>query len=430
MKKGTIEKLNFKNQNLMKQIILTLAVVALSLSATFNAAGQSFEYDGLNYSVLSEADKTVECKGASDKYIMDVKVPETVSYEGVTYTVTSVGSQAFFGYKLLFTVELPNTVTSLGEKAFYQCEVLESVKLPDGLKEIPESCFYSCYDLRTVNIPEGVTTIGESAFRGCGSLYSVTIPESVVEIGSSAFYSSGLQLVEIPGSVRIISQSTFYGCPYLKSVVLHNGLAVIESEAFARSGIQSIDIPDTARLIDFWAFMYCTDLQEIDLPTGITKLEAGLFDNCTSLTSITIPKNVDRIGSAAFSQCTNLMEINVENAVPPTCEEGALGGFRTTDCVLNVPTGSLEAYRSADGWKWFKNIQEKDFGGVDGVENDAVSVTAKGGSIEITGADNARVEAYNLSGQLVYSGTDTTVGGLARGIYIVRIAGQTFKVAL
>ena len=48
----------------MKQIILTLAAVALSLSAAFNAAGQSFEYDGLKYSVLSAADKTVECKGA------------------------------------------------------------------------------------------------------------------------------------------------------------------------------------------------------------------------------------------------------------------------------------------------------------------------------------------------------------------------------
>ena len=124
------------------------------------------------------------------------------------------------------------------------------------------------------------------------------------------------------------------------------------------------------------------------------------------------------------------MEINVENAVPPTCEEGALGGLHITDCVLNVPVGSLEAYRSADGWKWFKNIQEKDFGGVDGVENDAVSVTAKGVSIEIAGADNARVEVYNLSGQLVHSGTETTVGGLARGIYIVRVAGQTFKVVL
>ena len=100
----------------MKQIILTLAAVALSLSAALNAAGQSFEFDGLKYSVLSADDKTVECNGVSDKYIMDVKVPETVSYEGVTYTVTSVGG--FSGYPLLLTVELPNTVTKVVLKPF------------------------------------------------------------------------------------------------------------------------------------------------------------------------------------------------------------------------------------------------------------------------------------------------------------------------
>lgn len=109
---------------------------------------------------------------------------------------------------------------------------------------------------------------------------------------------------------------------------------------------------------------------------------------------------------------------------------GCLDYVNKDDCVLNVPVGSLEAYRTADVWKEFKNIQEKDFGGVDGVEDDDVSVTAKGGNIEIGGADNTQVEVYNLSGQLVYSGTDTTVGGLAHGIYIVRVAGQTFKVAL
>lgn len=418
----------------MKQIILTLAAVALSLPAAFNAAGQIFEYDGLEYSVLSAADKTVKCNGASDEYIMDVKVPETVSYEGVTYTVTSVGDYGFSSYPLLLTMELPNTVTSLGVCAFYQCERLESITLSNGLKEIPYQCFYGCRTLRSVNIPDRVTTIGKEAFLGCKSLSSLTIPGSVVEIGISAFSSSGLQSVEIPGSVKVIENGTFGGCEKLRSVVLHNGLVVIGQFAFSESGILSIDIPDTVRLIETRAFENCYDLEEVDLPVLIDTIEQELFLFCNSLTSITIPQNVDRIGTDAFCGCENLMEINVENAEPPVIDDyyltGCFHGVNLDDCVLNVPTGSLEAYKSAEVWKEFKNIQEKDFGGVDGVEDDAVSVTAKGGSIEIAGADNAPVEVYNLSGQLVYNGTDATVGGLARGIYIVRVAGQTFKVAL
>lgn len=193
------------------------------------------------------------------------------------------------------------------------------------------------------------------------------------------------------------------------------------------------------RLVEEMAFAYCGGLEEVDLPTNIDSIEEGLFADCGSLTPITIPKKVDRMGTGTFHNCYDLMEINVENAVPPVLEysnglypqyAGCLDYVNKDDCVLNVPVGSLEAYKSADGWKRFKNIQEKDFGGVDGVENDAVSVTAKGESIEISGAGNAPVEVYNLSGQLVYSGMGTTVGGLARGIYIVRVAGRTFKEAL
>ena len=42
---------------------------------------------------------------------------------------------------------------------------------------------------------------------------------------------------------------------------------------------------------------------------------------------------------------------------------GCLDYVNKDDCVLNVPVGSLEAYKSADGWKRFKNIQEQRFGG-------------------------------------------------------------------
>ena len=43
--------------------------------------------------------------------------------------------------------------------------------------------------------------------------------------------------------------------------------------------------------------------------------------------------------------------------------------------------------------------------------------------------DDAVVEVYNIAGQRVYSGTATSIA-LDRGLYIVRVAGSTFKVAL
>lgn len=192
--------------------------------------------------------------------------------------------------------------------------------------------------------------------------------------------------------------------------------------------ITDLTIPDSITEIEACAFYNCDCLASVTIPSSVTSIGYSAFEYCSGLKTLVIGRNVSSIGNYAFYE-NNLKRIAVLAPVPPPVDF-----IFSDDCYaeaeLNVPVGSLEAYKSAGGWKKFKNIQEKDFGGVDGVEDDAVSVTAKGGSIEIAGADNAPVEVYNLSGQLVYSGIETTVRGLARGIYMVRVAGQTFKVAL
>lgn len=41
-----------------------------------------------------------------------------------------------------------------------------------------------------------------------------------------------------------------------------------------------------------------------------------------------------------------------------------------------------------------------------------------------------RVNVYAVSCKMVYGGCDNTISNLAPGIYIVKVARQTFKVAL
>ena len=48
----------------------------------------------------------------------------------------------------------------------------------------------------------------------------------------------------------------------------------------------------------------------------------------------------------------------------------------------------------------------------------------------VKGIENAMVEVYFINGQLVYSGNDTTIAVADKGIYIVKVTGKTFKVAL
>ena len=52
-------------------------------------------------------------------YSGNVVIPESVTYKGKTYSVTSIGSYAFYGCSGLTSVTIPNSVTSIGEYAFY-----------------------------------------------------------------------------------------------------------------------------------------------------------------------------------------------------------------------------------------------------------------------------------------------------------------------
>ena len=70
----------------------------------------------------------------------------------------------------------------------------------------------------------------------------------------------------------------------------------------------------------------------------------------------------DAIERAAFEQCTNLTEIISLNPKAPSIVYGS--AFDQTveqNATLYVPVGSKEAYSTADYWKNFVHIEEKDF---------------------------------------------------------------------
>ena len=82
----------------------------------------SFEYEGLYYYILSDEDKTCEVSDCSTRLTSAV-IPPTVTYNGTTYSVTSIGDWAFYECSHLTSIEIPNSVTSIGSSAFYNCSV-------------------------------------------------------------------------------------------------------------------------------------------------------------------------------------------------------------------------------------------------------------------------------------------------------------------
>ena len=157
------------------------------------------------YNITSSSDLTVAVtyQGTfyseySNEYTGSVTIPEKVTYNGKTYSVTSIGGSAFDRCSSLTSVNIPNSVTSIGDWAFNGCSGLTSVEIPNSVTSIGSSAFYSCSGLTSVTIPNSVTSIGEGAFWNCSGLTSIEIPNSVTSIGDGVFSDcSGLTSIVV-----------------------------------------------------------------------------------------------------------------------------------------------------------------------------------------------------------------------------------------
>ena len=183
-----------------KQLLLTL----LTLLGSTTLRAYDAVIDGIAYNFSGdEAEVTMD-----GDYSNDVVIPESVTYNGITYRVTSIGVNAFNNCFNLTTVLIPNSVTSIGAGAFYYCTNLTSVTIPSNVTSICSATFQYCGSLTSITIPNSVTSIETWAFSFCTSLTSISIPESVESIDWAAFENcTGLRNVycyaeEVPTGVH------------------------------------------------------------------------------------------------------------------------------------------------------------------------------------------------------------------------------------
>ena len=112
-----------KNDLYMKNLV-TLRFMLVSLFAIMSMAvsARIIEYstgDGFKYK-LNTITKTAELADYNGS-ATEVSISESVTYEGVVYSVTSLGRDCFDHCSSLTSINIPSSVTSLGEDCFYGC---------------------------------------------------------------------------------------------------------------------------------------------------------------------------------------------------------------------------------------------------------------------------------------------------------------------
>ena len=289
-------------------------------------------------------------------------IPSSISYNGKTYNVTSIGEYAFGGCYGLTSITIPNSVTSIGSSAFSGCSGLTDIAIPSSVTHIGKWAFSGCSSLPVENniryadtylvevidktlssytIKNETRFIGSNAFQSCTNLVSVTIPDNVISIGVAAFSEcANLTLLIIGNNVKNIGNSAFKNCTGLTAITLTDSVQNIEMSAFEGcSNLASITIGKSLVSIEknyydsqqqkyLSVFSGCENLTTIvwnavngpsyNFGSKVTSFTFGdeveiipesVCSNMNKIMSMEIPNSVTSIGKNAFSGCSGLSSI-------------------------------------------------------------------------------------------------------------------------
>ncbi len=285
----------------------TLATMFSSYKGVINAHGMAF--DGLNKgNITLQVASNMVSRYEQDSFWKDFHIAANrYKLEGIWYELS--GNNAMVvkekngegNYsELTGKVTIPKdvvingkyyTVTSLEVGAF-QYAPFEELDIRCQVTILPEGCCFAMPNLTKVGLPETLVKIDVDAFNSCSALK----------------YFNGLEA---------------FRCADFPS------LTTIGESAFANSRLNTAYLNGSVTNVGEYAFFNCSNLQDLILGEKLTTIGKYAFSNC----------QISRLHNYA--------------AKPQPFTTGMFEGMSKYQ-LIRVPFNSLDAYRTADGWKEYR----------------------------------------------------------------------------
>ena len=278
---------------------------------------------------------------------VEVTIPDTVTYNNMSFTVTKIRDNAFKDQtnlgRICGAANLNATLTYIGSNAFSGCTNLTAMDITNRygwceVDYIGDYAFYGCSQLSGLRFASNADYIGAWSFSECASLDCVELYEAQT-IGNGAFsgcYNADrLELSRT--AVPEIPALAFYGC----------------------SAAAEIHLPETVTYLGFFSFGGCSSLETIYIPDAVTGIEYMAFKNCTGLKNVLMSKNISYIGYGAFDDCTSMKYFVCKNP-NANISSFAIGYYydangnylRNNDLVLWGCGGTILDYANSNGFTY------------------------------------------------------------------------------
>ena len=328
-----------------------------SSTSDVNAHGEVIDFSEIEYTIGSNNSLEITKYNGDKK---DIIIPRTFYRLGSTYTVTSIGKEAFYGM---------------------YCGHIEGIVLPDSITNISERAFYSAYSLRNIIIPKNVKSVGEDAFRYCDMLTiyceSETKPDGWAETWNSSnkpvyWGINENNLLEKNGIIYVVNdgKATVTG----STIQLGNN-----ADVQSKVSIQGNDYDVIG--IAYEAFRECESLLSVNIPNGVMSIGEKSFYQCKSLKSINFPNSVTTIGARAFYENYDLKTITIPSSVESIGDEAFY--------ACNILIIYCDADSKPDGWadSWNKMSRPVYWGVNDTnyLENDGIIYLILDGKATVSG---------------------------------------------
>ena len=172
----------------------------------------------------------------------------------------------------------------------------------------------------------------------------------------------------------------------------------------------------------------------LNIPEGIVSVGEEAFSQCRNIDILSLPSTLENTGVHSFYLSGIPTKVLINRKTPPVMLPGE--NLSLTQCVFNpqmltesklvFPVGTTPSdYFMNPNWN-FSHYEESDLAGVNSIRIGKDDFTVEGMNVHTK--EGSILELYDMNGRLIDSGCAVRLS--THGIYILKVQGSDFKIAL